>query len=447
MLGEKKARSVCQDILKRCASYPGEVLLIVEDKALTRFANNYIHQNVAETNAELLVRVFDGKRSGIASTNRMDPVALDEVVDRAIANAKASAEDPDELGLAEPASYEEVQSFDNATADFDPTSRARMVGVVCRLAEEQQLNASGAFSNGMDETVIANTEGVFAYHIATAADFQTVVLGEDSSGQAQSSGWQIEKIDVEALGREAILKATKGRNPQNIDPGEYTVVVDPYVTQDIITSLNFYGMGAQAVQEGQSWMNDRIGAQEMNSQVNIWDDGLDPRGKPMPFDYEGVPKQRVDIVENGVIQGPVYDRYTAGKEEKTTTGHALPPTARRFGPVAINMFMAAGSTSTEALIASTERGLYITRFWYTRLVHPSDCVVTGMTRDGLFMIEKGEITFPVKDLRFTQSYVQALANLEVLGSETRLLTGEFDGIATFVPALKIKSFNFTGSTV
>ena len=194
-------------------------------------------------------------------------------------------------------------------------------------------------------------------------------------------------------------------------------------------------------------MNDRVGEEVMSNLVDIWDDGLDPGGIPMPFDFEGVPKQRVDIVRKGVVKSPVYDRITARKMGETTTGHALPPTMRSLGPIATNLFMASGNTSTEEMIRSTDRGLYISRFWYTRLVHPRDCVITGMTRDGVFLIEDGELVYPVNNLRFTQSYVKALANLETVGTETRLLMSEFGGQATRVPALKINGFSFTGTTV
>ena len=210
--------------------------------------------------------------------------------------------------------------------------------------------------------------------------------------------------------------------------------------------LNYYGMGSQAVLEGRSWMNDRLGEKVMSELVDIRDDGLEPEGVPMPFDFEGVPKQRVEVVERGVVQGPVYDRITAQKMGKTTTGHALPPTMRSLGPIATNLFMSPGKTSAEAMVRSTERGLYISRFWYTRLVHPRDCVITGMTRDGVFFIENGELAYPVKDLRFTQSYVEALAKVETVGEETRLLMSEFGGQATRAPALKISESSFTGLT-
>jgi predicted Zn-dependent protease len=414
---------------------------------LTRFANNCIHQNVAERNATLTVRLLRGKRMGLATTNRLDEDGLFTVVEQARALAAVSPEDPDYPGLPEPAKYAKVNSFDQPTADYSPQARAEAVGTVCRLSSEKGLSGSGLFSTGINEVVIANTQGVFAYHLRTSADFQTVVTSEDASAREQGSGWRVGDIPVESMGREAIQKAEVGSNPRSLEPGEYTVVLTPYATEDLLNMLNYYGIGAQAVFEGRSWMNDRLGEKAMSNLVDIWDDGLDRNGMPMSFDFEGVPRQRVDIVEKGVVRSPVFDRITAGKMGQTTTGHALPPTMRSLGPIATNLFMAPGHSSTEQMIRSTERGLYIGRFWYTRLVHPRDCVITGMTRDGVFLIEDGELAFPVKDLRFTQSYVEALANVETVGSETRLLTSEFGGLATRVPGLKISGFNFTGSTV
>lgn len=447
MLTQTEAKQLTDSILQRC-DQPAEILLNVTDSSLTRFANNYIHQNVNERNTSIILRVFDGKRIGTASTNRTDPAGLDTLVARAKANAQVAPEDPNFPGLAGPADYQATRAFDEVTAEFTPQERADQVGVVCRVATEKGLNASGAFSTATNELALANTEGMFAYTVRTDANFQTTVMSDNSSGRSEGSSWQAGDLFVETLGMEAIGKAERGRNPRKIDAGSYAVVFDPYAVDDIIGSLNFYGMSAQGVQEGRSWMNSRMGKQAFSTLVNIWDDGLDPRGFPMPFDYEGTPKQRVDIIKNGVVMGPVYDRYTAQKEGKTSTGHAIPPTMRFFaGPIAGNLFMAPGSSSTEELIRGTERGLYITRFWYTRLVTSPDCVVTGMTRDGVFMIENGELAYPVKNLRFTQSYANALANVVEVGSEDRLLISEFGGFANRVPALKLSEWNFTGSTV
>jgi PmbA protein len=447
MIEEKEARKLSDSILNRCKGNSAELTLQFYDSALTRFANNIIHQNVAERDAELTLRFFFGKHIGAATTNRTDEAGLDQLVERARENAKTSPEDPNYPGLPEPEAFQRVSSWDQSTADYSPELRAMAVGSVCKMAVEKGLNASGAFSTGSAELVVANTNGVFTYHSQTNADFQTVVMSDDSSGRAQGSAWKVNELNVEGLGKDAINTAARGHNPVKIDPGEYTVVVEHYVTEDLVNSLNFYGIGAQSVLEGRSWMNDRIGKQVMSPLVSIWDDGLDVHGSPLPFDFEGVPKQRVDIVKEGVVISPVYDRYSGAMMGKPSTGHATPITFRSFGPLAMNLFMATGDKTVEELIASTDRGLYINRFWYTRLVHPRECVITGMTRDGVFMIENGEITHPVKNLRYTMPYVQALANVEAVGKDAHLLVGEFGGTGSCIPALKIRGFTFTGSTV
>ncbi len=447
MIEEKEARKITDAILQRCKGNPAELTMMFHDAALTRFANNIIHQNVAEKDAEVTLRYFIGKQIGSASTNRIDQAGLDELVDRAKAFAKTSPEDPNYPGLPEPKGYKEVTAWDQPTADCTPEKRARAVGSVCQMSVEKGLNASGALSTGSGILVVANTRGVFTYHSMTNADFQTVVMSSDSSGRAQESAWKIDDLAVESLGKAAIDTAVRGHKPIKIDPGEYSVVLEHYATDDIVSNLNFYGIGAQALEEGRSWMNDRIGQQLMSQLVSIWDDGLDTHGSPLPFDFEGVPKQRVDIVKQGVVVGPVYDRYSGAKMGKPSTGHATPLNFRAFGPLALNLFMAPGTASIEVMIASTKKGLYINRFHYTRLVHPRECVITGMTRDGVFMIEDGQVTSPVKNLRYTMPYVKAMANVEAVGKEAHLLVGEFGGISTSVPAVKINGWSFTGSTV
>jgi PmbA protein len=447
MLGREELKKLSDGVLKRAKGDPAEVLLFSEAQSLTRFANNCIHQNVAESNVILIMRLLRGKRIGLATTNRLDAEGLDRLVEQARTNAEVSPEDPDYPGLPEPEDYPAVEGFDQQTADFSPQDRAKAVGELCRQTSEKSLNGSGLFSTGTSEVVIANTRGVFAYHAGTNADFQILAAAEDSSGREQGSGWQVSSIPIESLGQRAIKTAEDGRHPRAIDSGDYAVVLTPYATEDLLNMLNYYGMGAQAVLEARSWMCDRIGEKVMSDLVDICDDGLDSAGVPAPFDCEGVPKRRVYIVEKGVVKSPVFDRITAKKMGKKTTGHALPPTMRSFGPIATNLFMAPGASSTEEIIKSTERGLYVSRFWYTRLVHPRDCVITGMTRDGVFLIEHGELSYPVKDLRFTQSYVEALANVESVTSDARLLMSESGGQATRVPGLKINKFTFTGLTV
>ena len=446
MLGPENAKQLLHKALRASRAEQTEAMLFAQDQALTRFANNQIHQNVAETDVTLTLRAVVGQRQGTATTNNLSDEGLARAADAAHEAALRQPEDPDFKGLPEPQAPQLARAFDEETGACSPEERARAVGIVCRKAKEQGLNASGAFRTGAAEVAMANSLGVLAYHPTTFADYRVTVMSDDSASRAQASGWKIAEVDPEAVGDEALNKALRGRNPRRIEPGAYTVIVDPYVTHDLVTMLNYVGAGALAVQEGRSWMNDRMGKPAMSALVSIWDDGLDPAGYPMPFDFEGVPKQRVDIVKNGVVGQPVYDSYTARKEGKASTGHALPAGQAGFGPMALNLFMAPGGQALEEMIKATERGLYVTSFWYTRPMHPRDCVVTGMTRDGLFMIENGEITFPVKNLRFTQSYVQALADVEMVGRAARLFVEEFGG-AVRVPALKIKAFNFTGSTV
>lgn len=449
LLGEKRLRTLAEAVLRRCGDWPAEVMLGAGDEALTRFANNTIHQNVAERNVSVSLRVFRGHRAGGATTNRLDDQGLDDLVARAKANAEVSPEDPEFLDLTPPQTYPQVEAFDEATAAYTPQARAEAVGLVCRLAQERGFTAAGAFSTAVHELALANSAGLWAYFPSTTANFLTTVMADEvASGRAEAVAWRVSGLPpIEDLAREAVRKADLARNPRPLDPGEYPVVLDPYATGDLLQMLNFYGMGAQAVQEGRSWMAHRLGQQAMSPLVSIWDDALDSRTLPRPFDFEGMPKRRVDIVKEGVVLGPVYDRRTARKEGKESTGHGLPPGARGFGPVAFNLFLAPGDLSTADLLRRMGRGLYITRFWYTRLVHPRDCVVTGMTRDGVYWVEDGEIAYPVKNLRFTQSYVDALAGVEAVGRETRLLGGEFGGTATFVPALYLRAFRFTGATV
>lgn len=447
MLGQKKAESLCKDVLYRAGSDPIEVVLVFEDQSLTRFANNAIHQNVTERNATLIVRVLRGKRIGLATSNRLDGHGLDKLVSRAHTNAQVSPEDPDYPGLPGPAEYKPVKAFDPHTAEYSPEARARAVAQGCRLAWEKGLNGSGTFSTATHEIAVANSRGVFAYTARTGADFQTIIMSEDSSGREHGSGFRVDDIPIDSLFREAIRKAEHARHPREIASGEYRVVLTSYAVEDLLNMLNYHGMGAQSLLEGRSWMNDRMGMEAMSKLISIWDDALNPEGVPMPFDFEGVPKQRVDMVRKGVVTSPVHDRITGRKMGQTSTGHALLPTLRSLGPMATNLFMAPGSSSIQEMIRTTRRGLYISRFWYTRLVHPRDCVITGMTRDGLFMIKDGELAYPVKNLRFTQSYVDALANVDRAGRDTRLLTNEFGGYAVRVPALRINKFRFTGSTV
>jgi PmbA protein len=440
-------KDLAETILTASKADETEVLALEQDESLTRFANNCVHQNVTERNIQITVRAVIGTKIGIAVANDIRPDSLQRLANRAYDIAKLQPDNPEFKGLPGPQPLTPVAAFDYAVAGCSPEHRAKAVGVICAKAETAGCLAAGSMTTSSLAIGVANSKGVFAENRSTMADASTVIMGRNSTGWAQNTGWQLTAIDPHKVADEALSKVRMGVDPVDFEPGEYAVILDPYATADLLEMLAFDGMGALAVQEGRSWMNGRLGQRIMADSVSIVDDGLNTAGIPWPFDFEGVPKKVVPIVSSGVALTPVYDSFTAGRETgKQSTGHATPPSPQgRFGPAAMNLFLRPGTASLEAMIKSTKLGLYITRFWYTRTVHPRDAVVTGMTRDGTFVIRDGEIAHPVKSLRFTQSYVDALKFAEAIGTTPRLLRSGFGG-ATSVPAVKLAKFRFTSST-
>ncbi len=443
MMGEDAALALLERALSRSTAEQTDVYLSSQDLRLTRFAGNAIHQNVSHSNVTLNVRAVEGQRLGRATTNDLSSEGIGRAMAAARRNALLMPEDPAFPGLPEPQPAPRVASWDESAAACPPMTRARMVEEMCRQGAAAGLDTAGACRTGVQEIAVVSSRGVRAYHAGTFAGLIITPRSDTSAGWAKGGSWRLDEIDYPALAREAVDKAVRGREPHPVAPGEYAVVLDHYAVDDILEALSLYGMGAQAVQEGRSWMCGLQGAQGMSESVSLWDDGASPDGWPVPFDAEGVPRRRVELVKNGVVNAPVHNTYTAAQDGVKSTGHQ----AYFVGPpIASNIFMQPGDKTVEELIASTKRGLYITRFFYTRLSHNRGCVMTGMTRDGTFLIEDGEIRHPVKDLRFTQSYVDALNAVEGVGSEAKLVLNEV-GFATRVPALKLASFNFTGATV
>ena len=444
MLGPENIHPLLQDALRHCPTgAEADIYLNATDQALTRFANNRIHQNVAHQDAVAHVRVAVGKRQGRAVTNNLSAQGLADAVKQAAEYASVMPEDPDFPGLPEPSGAPSAASFDQHTATFDADRRAGIAGMVCRKAGELRLDAAGFCRTGATELAVVSTKGISAYHSGSFAGVLITARSDDSAGWSKGGGWRMADIDAEALADEAIDKAVRGRNPCDLEPGEYPVVLEHYAVDDMLEALSFYGMGANMVQDGRSWMNELQGQQAMSALVTVRDDGLNPDGWPVPFDAEGVPRKGVEIITDGVVQGPVHNSYTAARVGAISTGHQRGATG---GPTATNLFMRPGQRTTEELIASVDHGLYVTRFYYTRLSHNRGCVMTGMTRDGTFLIENGELTTPVKNLRFTQGYVDALAGCGDVSNVAHLNLNEA-GVAMHVPAALLERWRFTGQTV
>ncbi len=442
MLGEQRLKDLADKALSMSKSQQTEVLVFAPHSALTRFANNYIHQNVEQQDIDMRVRAIVDKKIGVASSNDLSDEGLRTLVDKALELARHQKANPDFQSLPGPQPVPHVDSYVERTARTGPEERAAVVAQICDASTRAGLVAAGAFRTSVAEVAVANSLGVFAYGLDTMADINTVVMSEHGSGHAERVTLDVGEIDGEALAREAIDKALRNINQVELPPGEYDVVFQEYAVADILDFFGYLSFGAQAYQEKRSFMAGRLGEKVMGDNIDIWDDGLAADTTPNAFDFEGVPKQRVNFVEKGVARSVVWDTYYAGKEQdQQSTGHAL-PAGNTFGPVPSNMFLGAGDASLDDMVASTKRGVWVSRLWYTRPVHPLNVVVTGMTRDGTFLIEDGKVTSPIRNLRFTQSYLDAMNNVEAIGKQT-MLCQAIAGVSR-VPALKIRGWAFTG---
>lgn len=420
-----------------------EVLIQGSDAFLTRFANSQIHQNVAETDVTLQIRYVAGKRIGVTGTNRLDDESLRRLVENAGRIARLQQEQPEFTSLPEPGPIPEVAGAHAATtADASPEQRAEGARAVIAAADVAGVQAYGSFATRLERTAVANSLGIRAAEERTLAHLITVHMGPDGeAGYAESAAVDVDRIDADGLGREAATKARGSRGAVMLEPGDYPVVLEEYAVVDLMDMLGFLGFSALAVEEERSFFEP--GKTIGSELVTIVDDATDTEGTPSAFDYEGVGRQPVTLVEAGVCREVVYDAATAAKAGRRSTGHGL-PAPNSWGPFPLNQFMAQGTASRDELIGELDRGLLVTRFHYTNPVHPKLAMVTGMTRDGLFLVEDGRIVGPVRNLRFTQSYLAALAGVRALGRERRLLRGFLGSVV--VPAVRIEAFTFTGAT-
>jgi len=435
---EAELKGFMDKLLNVSPAQQTEVMVTEWDSALTRFANNGIHQNVAERDVSVRVRVVKDGKTGVASINQLSETAAADVLKRAVAIADLQPKG-ELVPMPGPAKSRPVEAWSDATAAATPEERADFVEAICAKARGAGFKAFGAFSTGAEQLAIANSLGVFHHHRSTEATVNTVVMGEAGSGYADRGAIDVRELDKDDLASEVIDKAQRNQNAQPVEPGVYEVVLEEYAVAEMLEFLSFVGFGALAVQEERSFM--RLGEKITGEKIDIWDDGLDPSGAPMSFDLEGVPKQKVQLINHGVATGLVYDMQTAQRAGRQSTGHGL-PAPNTEGPFAVNLFMAPGNTQKAELVSDIKRGIWVTRFWYVRVVQPKASIITGMTREGTFLIENGRITRPVKDLRFTQSILEALNSTLAISRSTKLQISEYLG-ASRVPAVRLKAFTFT----
>jgi predicted Zn-dependent protease len=477
MLTNDRAADIFDRIRKFSSADEVEVLFSGGKFALTRFANNTIHQNVAEENYAVSVRTAFGGRTARASTNKLDDESLRRVVAASEELAKVQHPDPDLLPMPDareaaggldqnltgeaPVATRALQSSQTLlsrhfveTAAITPELRADGVKKIVGVALQHALNAAGIFSSGESVDGIFNSRGLAHWHTQTSADISITMLAADSSGWQKANSPNVANLDPQVLAEIAAKKALDSARPQQIPAGKYTVILEPSAVLDIVGFMfwDFAGMG---ILDQRSFLNGRVGAQLFGENITIWDDVAHPLQTGSPFDGEGVRRKRLALVENGVVKRLVYARATAarmkrseykdtvGPVEATGHGFALP---NEMGELPQNIVFAVPQNpqTVEQMIASTERGVLVTRLWYIREVEPFEKMLTGMTRDGTFYVENGRVQHGVRNFRFNESLIHMLANVEAMSIPVRA-SGE-ESFDMVVPAMKVREFNFTEVT-
>jgi PmbA protein len=419
-----------------------EALLGAHCAALTRFANNTIHQNVAEQDRWISIRVALDQRTARATTNRFDPDSIRGAVEQALALARSVAPNSDLLPLNENSLISETKRFDSATAAATPQHRGRAVAEAIRIVESAGQTAAGIYSTGESIEAIFNSRGVSAWHAETMAQFSITAIAGDSSGWAKASAVSHAAIDPVALARSASEKARLSSEPQEIAPGRYTVILEPAAVLDLVGQM-FGDFSATSVSDSRSFLTDRLGTKLFGDNIQIWDDVAHPLQAGVPFDGEGVPRRKLTLVDAGVPRELAYSRSSAHRAGVEPTGHGF-PLPNEVGEAPLNIVIAGGSTSVDEMIASTDRGILVTRLWYIREVEPYEKIMTGMTRDGTFLIEDGRLNCGLRNFRFNQGIIELLNNVEALSPAVRA-SGE-EAFDMVVPAMKVRNFNFTEVT-
>ena len=446
MLGQTKIHHIANQVLAVSRADETEIVIIASTMGLTRFANNQVHQNLERKNINVNLRVVKDKKIGVASGNlnfwqeKLAKNDLKRIVDQALLIAKSQKQDPHFVSLPGPAKYPKIVSFSKKTAAFSPADRAKKVGQVIKQALSHQLGAFGAIQAGVNEIAVANSAGVFAYFPETYSSLNITMMGKGRSGYASEVAVDIDQIKPEKVAQKSAQKATVGRKEVELRPGKYEVILEPPAVNQMLLYLSYLGFGGRSYHEGRSFISGKLGQKIVGDNITIWDDGLDVIGFPVPFDFEGVPKEKLSLIEKGIVKNILYDSYLASKYGQKSTGHGL-IAPNTLDALAGHLRIKPGNKPASQLISEVKRGILVSRLWYVN-AHHNNLVITGLTRDGTFLIEKGEIVAPIKDMRITQSIPKALSKVTGISKETKV-EESWTG-ANLVPVLRISDFNFTG---
>ncbi|MGA8540084.1 MAG: TldD/PmbA family protein [Terriglobales bacterium] len=460
MLTQEQAADIFDRIRRLSSADEVEAIFNGSRFALTRFANNTIHQNVEEENSIVSIRTNFGGRTARSTANQFDEESLRRAVAASENLARVQAADPDLLPM--PTSEEAKAASEGArstrlfdeTAAITPADRAEVVGRIVSIADKHKLTTAGIYSNSESRDGIFNSRGLAKWHQQTLAEVSITMLAEDSSGWQKLNSPDIRNLDPLRLAETAAQKAVESAHPRELAPGKYTVILEPAAVLDIVGFM-FWDYSGMAILDQRSFLNDRIGAPLFGENIDIWDDVAHPLQAGSPFDGEGMHRQRVQLVENGLVKRVVYARSTARKMKNseyagkvgpiTPTGHGF-PVPNEMGEMPMNIVFGTSQNpqNAEQMVGSTERGILVTRLWYIREVDPYEKIVTGMTRDGTFLVENGKVQCGIHNFRFNESLISMLSNVEAMSIPVRSCGEEsFDMV---VPAMKVREFNFTEAT-
>ncbi len=420
-----------------------EVVITARDEGLTRFANNAIHQNVARRDVSVTVRVFQDQRMAEATTNQTDDDALKTVIQAAGEAVRLMPPDPSLLPRLGPQVSTPVEAVDQRIVSVTPTERGRVVVESIERCRSEQLTCAGAHGTTFTALLIANNKGLQAYYERTERSFSITVFGKGGTGWASVSNYRWDDEEAERVTERAIEKAKRNRDPIELPPGRYRVILEPSAVADLLIFMSS-GFDALAVSENRSWLSGKVGQKIFGDNITLYSDISHPLHQGCPFDAEGMPTKKVTLIERGVAAHMVYDRVTATKQGVEPTGHSVDPKGA-YGAFPRGLVLLGQDKTLDDLIGETDRGLLITRLWYIRTVDPLQVLLTGLTRDGVFLIEDGVLTKAVKNFRFNQSVLDLLNRVEAMTQPLRAGAPEWEW-AEVVPAMRVTEFNLTDVT-
>lgn len=424
-----------------------EVVVMASQSGVTRFARSQVIQNTVKREVVAYVRVATGDKVATSATNQLAGDHIRRTAERALEVARLSLPDEDWPGTAEPNQVgrsDGLFRWDEETANVSPEKRAR--AVVDTLAIAGSENTAGFYETSAHAYSVLTTTGVDCSDAYTRCVVNCLVDMDDATGWGEASSHRADEVDFEAAADRARDRALRSQDPKDAEPGTYPVVLEPVAVHELLEYLSYAGFGAKQMIEGESFFSLQKGEKVAADAVTVVDDVGHPLSVGIGFDFDGLPRKRVPLIENGVARGPVTDLRTARKLGVAPTGHSSGSTA--FGPYAANVVLEGGDTSHEDLIAGVSRGYLVTRFHYVNILDRPTALLTGMTRDGTFEIVDGEVGRAVRNLRFSQGALDALASVEAVGSDLDASAPEYGAFgSTVAPSLRIGEFNFTSAAL